>query len=180
MSELERVANELQKRHPGFKIVKKRDSPLMKTVNVLLMIITFGRMRSFMSDYVTTIGKTVYVTEHWDSNPALVNAATLRHEGVHIAQAEREGMVFYALKYLFWLLPAGLSRSRRDYEMEAYEESIRAHVEYFGIEFVEREEYKSRMISQFTSSSYMWMWPFKKSIESWFNKIIVDVKNKSA
>ena len=55
------------------------------------------------------------------------------------------------------------------YEQEAYEESMRATVEKVGISILANEDYRRRMVKRFTGAAYVWTWPFKKSVERWYD-----------
>ena len=102
MKESDRVLRELEVKFSGVDVIYKRDSLFMKIINVLLMIITFGQMKSFMNGFTTTIGKKIYVHNDWDLRSDFDRAITLRHEGVHLAQQERYGFFKFVLMYLFW------------------------------------------------------------------------------
>lgn len=178
MEEYTKIFKTLQNCYPGFNVVKKSDSLLMKTINVILLVITFGMMRDFMTGFATTIGRTVYVSDRWYDMHPLSNAAILRHEGVHMAQESKDGSIVFKLKYLFWIVPFLFAKGRRDYEMEAYEESMRAHAKYFGIDVIEDVEYKEMLISYFTSSKYFWMWPWRKDLEVWYDSTVEKIKRE--
>jgi hypothetical protein len=148
----------------------------MRAIDIFLKVITFGLMKTFLTGYTTTIGTKVYVPRTWVSNKtSLEKAATLRHEAVHMRQRARMGTLLYSLTYLFWIFPIGLALGRRNLEREAYIESMRAYVEYYGIDRLEDPEVRGRIISHFTSSSYFWMWPFPKNCEHWYDGVVANL-----
>ena len=163
---------ELKAEFPKFRLMPKSDSTFMGVVYVLLCIITFGGARgSFMSKFVTTIGSTVYVPDGWGTWPEEEKVTILRHERVHLRQAKRYGHILFSFLYLFFPLPLGLAYFRAKFEKEAYEESMRSDAETYGLT-VFNEKYKAFITSQFTSSMYGWMWPFKSGIDAWYDAAV--------
>jgi len=171
-AELLRVLEETQQEFPDFTLIPKASVWWMKVISVLLKIITFGQMISFMSRYVTTIGNTIYTSELWDDNPPFMKAALIRHERVHMRQRKSMGSIRYALTYLFWPLPVVFAAGRKRIEMGGYAESMVAYTEYYGIEFVKLTRIRERIIGEFTGSTYFWTWPFRKSIERWYDGVV--------
>ena len=57
------------------------------------------------------------------------------------------------------------------FEREAYEETLRAIAEEPGGIAYLRSDKKLResIISNFTTAKYIWMWPFRRSIEKWYD-----------
>lgn len=168
----QRVIREIEEEFPTFRLVFKDRSRLMKAIDVFLKVITLWRMRAFMTSFTTTIGYTVYVARSsWDSMSPEGRAAVLRHERVHMRQRRKYGMVLYTFLYLLFPLPGGLAYFRAKFEKEAYEETIRAAVDY-GWD-VSDPGFRSRMVSHFTGPEYFWMWPFRKSVEAWYDAAVV-------
>lgn len=163
------LEDEVRKEFPAFNLVKKSDSKLMTVINGILRLITFGQMKAFMEDFVTTVGTTVYVPSKWEFWPTQSKMAVLRHERVHMRQSERYGRLLYSLMYLFLPLPVGLAYFRMKLEREAYEESLRAYAEYYGVQSLKDEKVRASMVQHFTTAEYFWMWPFKKSLEKWYD-----------
>jgi len=158
---------EIQKEFPTFRIVKKQDSFFMRVLHRLLFVVTIGKMTSFLQQYTTTLGTTVYVPTSWELFSDVTKVVILRHERVHMRQASRFSFLLFAFLYIFMWLPLGLSWWRAKFEMEAYAETIQADCD-LGVD-VKGPKYKKWMISQFTGPSYGWMWPFRKTIEQWFD-----------
>jgi hypothetical protein len=172
------LLKETSKEFSGFYIEKKSDSTLMKFIDLFLKIITFGQMKYFMTDFITTIGTTVYTPSNWDICSAGSKMATIRHERIHMRQAAKWGKIIFSLLYIFCPLPGGLSFFRKKFEQEAYEESLRSYLEYYGPS-VFTPGLREQIIKHFTTSEYFWMWPWRSSIEKWYDKIINDLTKSS-
>ena len=162
---------------PGFRIVRKDRSPLHRAIHVALVAITFGRMRTYLDGYQTTIGKTVYVTADWDEWEPDRRYVTLRHEAVHLRQFRRLTLPVMAVLYLFVPLPVGLAYFRARFEQEAYAETIRAAAEVWGPAVPGAPEYRAHVIAQFIGPSYFWMWPFRARVERWYDEVLATVAN---
>jgi hypothetical protein len=157
---------------PGLRIVRKDQSRLHRAIDVALRIVTGGRMRDYLDSYQTTIGKTVYVTRDWDEWDADRRYVTMRHEAVHLRQFRKLTLPVMAVLYVLLPLPMGLAYFRARFEMEAYAESIRAAAEVWGPDYPRRPEYRGHIVEQFVSASYGWMWPFRRSIERWYESVL--------
>src|SRR5688572_11500927 len=175
-----RVLKETKEEFPAFEIELKSQSALMRVIDVLLRVITLGRMSHFMDDYVTTIGYVVYVDNGWEGRDYLARAATIRHEAVHMRQTNRMGFLLFAITYLLLPLPIGLAAGRRNLEMEAYEETLRAYVDYYGPSVLSLKSLRDSITEQFTGPSYFWMWPFKKSVNAWYDRVIATIEQERA
>jgi hypothetical protein len=166
------LVRELQGEFPRLRLVKKRDSAGQRAIHVGLMIVTFGGMRSYLEDYQTTIGRTIYLSSDWDERDPRERYCTLRHEAVHLRQFRRYTLPGMALLYLLFPLPLGLAWFRARFEREAYEESIRACAEVFGPDAPARARYRQHVIAQFTGPAYGWMWPFRRALERWYDGVL--------
>jgi hypothetical protein len=165
--DLEGLKKEILKEFPDFKVVPKAESSLMKVINVFLLVVSFGRMKQFMTSFATTIGTTVYVTDGWKTSTDQSKAILLRHERVHMRQAKRLTRPLFSFLYLFCFLPVGLAWFRARFEREAYEESFKAAFEYYGREHVFSKEWRDHVAKNFTGPSYLYMWPFPKTVDKW-------------
>ena len=81
--------SELQAEFPAFRVVKKTESPLCRSIDVALRIVTLGRQRSFLSVYYTVIGDTLYVPAGWEEVDPVSAVITLRHERIHLRSVRR-------------------------------------------------------------------------------------------
>ena len=77
-----------------------------------------------------------------------------------------------SILYLAFPLPFGVAYFRALFELVAYRESIIATCEYLGKKAVLDPCYKANIISQFTGSSYGWMWPYPKFLNKWYEDIV--------
>lgn len=168
---------EIRKEFPSFKLVRKRDSRLMKLIAGFLRLITLGRQSTFQTSYITTIGCTVYAPESWFDSGDTNRIITLRHERVHMRQRRMFTMPLFTFLYLLFPLPGGLAYFRTMFEMEAYEETIRATVELYpnGAQLVLKREAKLQMVENFIGPGYFWMWPFRERIERWYDDTVTKV-----
>jgi hypothetical protein len=139
-----------------------------RAIHYLLIAATLGGQRRYLQEYVTTIGRTIYVTPDWDERPLGDRYATLRHEAVHLRQFRRYGLLPMALAYLLLPLPLGLAWCRMRLEREAYEETIRVHHELGTLDAGLRRH----ILGQFTSGAYGWMWPFPRAVARWYDAFV--------
>lgn len=169
---IERVEAEF----PRFRIIKKRDSRLHRMIHWGLFAITFGQMREYLDGYYTTIGSRLYVTGDWDDIDPDDRYITLCHEVVHMRQFRRWTPPLMGLLYLLFPLPMGLAWFRARFEKQAYAETLRASAEVYGLDHVRSEAVKGRIIAQFTSASYGWMWPFRGAMERWYDGVVAGLQ----
>jgi hypothetical protein len=162
---------------PDFKIIYKRNSKLMGFFNMMLRVLSFNQMKEFINSYNTTFAGKVYVSEKWDFKSNFEKIITLRHELVHLRQAKRYGGFLFSFLYALVFLPVGLSYFRMKFEKEAYEETLRSIRDVHGPDALDRVN-KDKIVGVFTSSNYLWAWPFKGSIEKWLSETIEKVKNE--
>jgi hypothetical protein len=160
----------------GFRIVRKDQSRFHRAIHRVLIVVTFGKMTSYLDSYQTTIGKTVYVTSDWDDTDSDSRYVTLRHEAIHLRQFRRFTLPGMALLYVLLPLPLGLAWFRAYFEKEAYAESIRASAEIWGRDYPRRTPYREHIIEQFVGPSYGWMWPFRASMERWYDQVLATLE----
>ena len=163
---------------PGFRIVRKDQSAFHRAIHYALVGVTFGRMRSYLDSFQTTIGKTVYVTADWDNWASDDRYVTLRHEAIHLRQFRRLSLPVMALLYVLLPLPMGLAYFRARFEKEAYAETIRAAAEVWGSDYARSVEHRKHVIDQFMGPSYGWMWPFRASLERWYDQILATLEDR--
>lgn len=171
----EAYIEELREEFPGLCVVDKADDGLSRMIDVALKIVTLGGQRFFMTRYVTTIRRTIYLPDSWSSRTPQSRYVTLRHEAVHLRQFRRYGLVGTTLIYLLPILPMGLAYGRARLEWEAYAETLRATAEVHGVEAA-RDPTLHRLIRrQFTGSAYGWMWPFDGVIQRWIDEVLAEL-----
>ena len=165
----------LRAEFPAFRIVRKDRSRLHRAIHHALSVVTLGQMTTYLEAFQTTIGSTVYVTADWDDLDPDQRYVTLRHEAVHLRQFRRCTLPGMAALYLLLPLPMGLAWFRAHFEKQAYAESIRAAAEVWGPAHPRQPGYRRHIIGQFTGASYGWMWPFRGSLERWYDQVLASL-----
>lgn len=148
-------------------VKRKGDSKLMKAIAKGLSVVTFGRAggKDFLNDYITTIGRTIYVPDGFDGWPEEAKLAVLTHESHHVFQYERYG-VLMMLAY-FLPLPMFLAYGRYCIERAAYVEGWKVEMALIpGLRPLLIDE----GVDEMTGPKYGWAWPFPKSVRTWFEK----------
>jgi hypothetical protein len=169
----------IRREFPRFRIVPKSESSLSRAIDIALKVVTFGGQRDFMTLYHTVIKDTLYVPDRWAQASDTDRAITLHHERVHLRQRRRYGDVLMTFLYLFPFFPLGLAYGRARIEWEAYRETLRATAEMHGIDAVDDPGFRARIVRQFTSAAYGWMWPFPRAVNRWYDEAIEGIR-KSA
>jgi hypothetical protein len=169
----ESLLSELKEEFPRFRLIHKSQSKFQKLIHNALKVVTFGQMRTYLSQYHTTLGQHIYVPDSWEEMSENSRYVTLCHERIHMRQFRTFTWPGMTLLYLLVPLPMGIAYFRARFEMEAYAESIRAGAEVWGDDYVLGDEYKKYLLSQFTGASYGWMWPFPAKIERWYQRALV-------
>lgn len=167
MSAYSDLLADMRKEFSNFEVVPKSESRLMKVIDVFLKVITFWQMKTFMTSFTTTLGNTVYVSPNWKDRSESSRIITLRHERVHMRQARRYTRFLFSVLYAL-VLPA-VWTFRAKFELEAYEETMRAAAEIYGPEAL-NDKLKESLVGHFTSAEYFWMKPFKGSVEEWYDE----------
>jgi hypothetical protein len=159
---------------PGFAVIPKRDSALQKLIARLLLLVTFGGQRHYMTRYHTVLFGKLYVPDAWSAMDDGARYVLLRHERIHLRQRRRMGDVVMGFVYLVPLFPIGLAWGRARIEWEAYLETIAATAEVYGLEAARKLE--EEIVQRFVGPDYGWMWPFPGTIRRWFRLAIDDLK----
>jgi hypothetical protein len=166
---------EMRAEFPRFVVIKKTESPLSKAIDVALRVLTFGAQGEYITSYYTVIGDRLYVPAGWDEVDPVSAVIVLRHERVHLRQRRRYTMPLFMLLYLFLPFPVGLAYGRARIEWEAYTETLRATRELAGLDAVKSPFLRARIVRQFTSGAYLWMWPFRKTVERWYDDALASI-----
>lgn len=159
----------------GLRVVDKADDRFSRLVDQALKAITFGGQGAFMTRYVTTIGRTIYLPARWTERTPESRYVTLRHEAVHLRQFRRYGLVGTAAIYLVPIFPMGLAWGRARLEWEAYAETLRATAEVHGIEAARDPALHRYIREQFTGPAYGWMWPFDAVVQGWIDRALSEL-----
>lgn len=166
----------MREEFPGFRVVRKDRSWGQRVIAGALVVGTLGGMRSYLRGYQTTIGWTVYVTPDFEERDEVDRWIVMRHERVHLRQFRRYTRVGMGVLYLLAPLPVGLAWFRARFEREAYEETMRAAAEVHGLEYVRRQGFRDYIVRQFMGPSYGWMWPFRRSVNRWYDRVLSDLE----
>jgi hypothetical protein len=164
---------EIKREFPRFAIVPKRTSALQRAIHRFLTIITFGGQRHYLRQYHTAMFGKLYVPDVWAEMGDDERYILLRHERVHLRQRKRMGDVVMAVIYIFPILPLGLAWGRARIEWEAYEETIRATIEVHGE--ARARSLKPEIVRRYTGPDYGWMWPFRRTVERWFDEAVTRI-----
>jgi hypothetical protein len=171
-SRYDALVTALRAEFPRLRIIRKDRSRFQRAIHYALVVLTFGGMRRYLDGYQTTIGSTIYVTADWDDRPDDARYVTLRHEAVHLRQFRKYTLPGMALLYVLLPLPVGLAWFRARFEKEAYAETIRAQADVYGPDYPRSTDARRAIIDQFVGPSYGWMWPFRASLERWYDQVL--------
>lgn len=170
MTRDQQLLSEIVQEFPNFRLLGKGNSPLCALIDRFLRIITLGGQSSFMTQYHTVLGQTLYLAPTWETMDSDQRYILLRHERIHLRQRQRIGMVTMAFLYLIPFFPLGLAYGRARIEWEAYEETLRATAEIYGIEALDGPGFKHLLVARFTGPDYGYMWPFPKQVSRWYEE----------
>lgn len=172
----EQLVEAIQSEFPDFAIRPKRESALQRAIGIALRIVTLNRMTTYLTHYHTVLFGTLWVPESWAAMSDLDRVVLLRHERVHLRQRRRMGDVVMALVYLVPFFPIGLAYGRARIEWEAYEETLRATAEVYGLDAA--LGLRRTIVERFVGPDYGWMWPFRATVEDWFDRAIAQLRSE--
>lgn len=148
------------------RLIAKADSRLCRVIDRLLRVLTFGGQDRFQSDYVTTLGRRIYLPACWDAIPPGHKYCIMRHELVHVRQFRRLTWPLITLIYLLLPLPVGFAGGRAWLEWEAYKETLLATWEVFGEAAARCPRARRDMLRRFTGPDYGWMWVRERTVDA--------------
>lgn len=180
---LEILLAEIEKEFKGKVVIEEKSEKWYWRVLGFLhkYVLTFGKNDKFMETVTTVMGPRIGLPGPVKSYRAEQLYEKLMHERVHHRQMARwsknlwVGAFFHMLMYAFVFFPLGLAYMRAEYEKEAYAETIRAWIQLYGYQEVvgvNAEAYKNFVVGVFSSSTYWWMWPFRKSNSKWYDETV--------
>jgi hypothetical protein len=170
--------DDIRAEFPSFELRYKKTSPLQRAIHVVLAVLTFGGQRVYLTGYYTAMFGKLWVPESWDHMADLDRYILLCHERVHLRQRRRIGDVWMAFVYLVPFFPLFLAYGRARIEWEAYDETLRATAEVYGLEAAER--LRGPIVRRFVSGDYGWMWPFPRVVNRWFDEAIARVRTATS
>lgn len=169
---------EIKREFPDFRIVDKRGHWPSHLIDLALKLVTLGGQRDYLTHYHTVLGDTLYVPDSWATTSDAERLILLRHERIHLRQRRRLGTITMAFVYLIPFLPMGLAYGRARLEWQAYEETLRATAEVFGLEHARSPTLRRRIVSRFTGPAYGFMWPFSKQVNAWYDRALARLKDE--
>lgn len=166
---VEELWKKVEMLYPGSKI-RTKDHWFPKMLNVLLLIITFGQYKGFLTDYVTHIGKTMWVPVFWnDFWTPQSKYGIIMHEFMgHGYQSKKYTPFFYGIAYLFLPFFIGLAYCRYRFERQAY--ALSMAVAYYQYGDLRLGHIKSFVLQQLTGGAYLFAWPFKSAVMNYLNE----------
>jgi hypothetical protein len=170
----EALLHDIREEFPSFRIQEKRNSPLSWLIDKLLILLTFGGQRSYLTTYYTVLGSTLFVPDGWAELPDVDRVILLRHERIHLRQRRRLTLPGMAFLYLIPFFPLGLAYGRARLEWEAYRETILATFELKGI--AEARALRPQIVRRFVAADYGFMWPFPSTIDRWYGRVIAELE----
>jgi len=154
------------------KFVCKQSSLLMFVISKILFF-----NKKFMTDYLTTVGSTIYYPQGFDFVLSKSGDAMLFHEFLHVWDY-RQNKALFIIKYLFpqilslfalfafispgfllcllFLLPLP-SATRTKYELRGYLANIFYYHKIFGYEIESTNAYLEGIVENFTGPNYYFM-----------------------
>lgn len=164
---LEALLSDFAARRPPVRVVRKAAFWHQRAAARALWLVTLGGQRTYLSRYVTTLGRTIYVPDDWAARSSSSRLETLRHEAKHVEQFERLGWPLMVLVYGLLPLPMGLAYGRARLEWEAYAETLAAVAEIEGLEAARDPALHAHIVARFVGPDYGWMWPFPRAVRRW-------------
>lgn len=153
---------QLKKEFPSLKIGKRKPWWL----NLIFKAPFIKKLKWF--NFTQTIGTNIWLAEDWNCYNSRHQMITLRHERIHLLQFQKYGLIGMIILYLFLFFPIGLAYFRAKFEREAFAESMKAKIEYYGITTEVQDSSRKTYLRNLTGSAYLFPWPFKKVILNWF------------
>jgi hypothetical protein len=161
----------------SIRVVEKATLWHQHVADVFLRVVTLGGQSRYLTDYITTLGHTIYVPSGWEKMSALHRYTILRHEVVHVRQFERYTWPGMVLIYGLFPLPIGLAYGRARLEWEAYAETLRATAEAYGYEAACDPGLHDDIVARFVGPDYVWMWPFPNMVRRWIAECLAELRD---
>jgi hypothetical protein len=171
----ERLLAEMVAEFPGFAVLPKRGSTLQRVLHVVLVVVTFGGQRAYLTRYHTVMFGKLWVPDSWGLLADPDRYVLLRHERIHLRQRARLGGFVMGFLYLVPFFPLFLAYGRARLEWEAYAETLRATAEVFGVDAA--SGLRTHIVGRFVGGDYGWMWPFPSHINRWFDEALDEIAN---
>ena len=147
----------------------KRDSRFWRGWEKFVSWITFGKSPNTNQWLTTTMGKTIWLCDGFDSLDPRTKADTLIHELEHVRQYAKMTIPGFLFVYIFVFLPVGLAYGRYWLEREAYAKGYKIQLEGLsgGIRATAANWLADEFAAHMAGGVYGWAWPFKRRAKSW-------------
>lgn len=178
--QLARLLDALARRPRPVHVVAKAGVWHQRAAAHALRLVTLGGQRTYLTEYVTTLGHTIFVPEGFDRWPPAAACEVLRHEMIHVHQFERFGWPAMIALYGLLPLPFGLAWGRARLEWQAYRETLRAVADLEGLDAARSPALRASIVRRFVGPDYAWMWPFPRAVERWVDEALVEVEAELA
>jgi len=160
----------------------KKQEWLWKAIDWVLRIVSFGKLKKASTKYTTTLGNRIYYPSGWSidhitPNDYVILCHELKHVRQYITLGDGSvwcGFIIFILLYLFIPFPIGLAYFRYRFEREAYRISW-----YTALELGLKPNL-DWYIDALSGSAYLWAWPFKKMVRTWFTQHCRSLNTTSA
>ncbi len=163
---------EIEARFRGLRVLNKSDSPFCRFIDKVLKVITFGGQDRFMSAYITTFGRRIYVPDGWERTPPGERYCILRHEAVHVAQFRRWTWPGMTLLYLLLPLPVGFAAGRAWLEWQGYRETLVSTWQVYGRAAARSPRLTRDIVRRYTGPDYAWMWVRGRTIRRAIERLL--------
>ncbi len=171
-----RFISDAQRLNPALRIEYKASRWYWRALGRALTIVSFGAIRNFTTDYVTTLGNRIGVPAGFDSWAPRDKHRILIPELVHVEQQWRGGfglmplgVAVFAFLYLLAPLPIGLAWFRYRFERAAYAAELRFSYRG-GVEEHAAKRDVERVAGYLSGRAYFWAWPFRSAIVRWLSR----------
>ncbi len=171
---------QIRSEFPQFELRPKAGHRLSQGIDIALKLLTFGGQSTYLTEYHTVLGTTLFLPSAWADTSDVDRAILLRHERIHLLQRRRFTPLGMALLYLLPIVPVGLAYGRARLEWEAYTETLIATAELKSLSAARCPELRRRIVGRFTGPAYGWMWPFRKTVERWYDQVIQELERRDS
>ncbi len=166
------LVRDIEARYRGMRVLSKSASPFCRFIDKVLKVITFGGQDRFMTAYITTFGRRIYVPDGWERIPAGERYCILRHEAVHVAQFRRWTWPGMILLYLLLPLPVGFAGGRAWLEWQGYRETFISTWQIYGRDAARSRRLARDIVRRYTGPDYAWMWLRGRTIQRAIDRLL--------
>lgn len=173
---LDTLLMELKIEFPEIRFEEKSSKFFWKFLHYAILIVTIGFNRKFLKGFTTSLknlvafnGKSWIKIKTRPANWEYDIWKLLEHEREHLRQFKKYGLVLMLISYLFVFFPLGFAYGRAMIEKAGYLKTLECWY-LTDPKKPYREEYREWWVKQFTGPNYGWAWPFRKTVEAWYDQ----------